>query len=75
MLKVLEIPTSVDVLLCLFINMLFFGLFSDENLGVSMSSVVGILLLVVFVCSVGLWVLYAYRHPHSTSGQWLIRVS
>ena len=46
---------------------------TDENLGVGMSGVVGILLLVVFVCSLGLWVLYAYRHPHSTSGQWLIR--
>ncbi|KAK3927453.1 Plexin domain-containing protein 2 [Frankliniella fusca] len=45
---------------------------SDE-VGVSMSGVVGILLLVVLVCSIGLWVLYAYRHPHSTSGQWLIR--
>ncbi|KAE8743552.1 hypothetical protein FOCC_FOCC010877 [Frankliniella occidentalis] len=44
-----------------------------DEVGVSMSGVVGILLLVVLVCSIGLWVLYAYRHPHSTSGQWLIR--
>lgn len=44
-----------------------------DEVGVSMSGVVGILLLVVLVCSMGLWVLYAYRHPHSTSGQWLIR--
>ncbi|XP_034236773.1 plexin domain-containing protein 2 [Thrips palmi] len=44
-----------------------------DEVGVSMSSVVGILLLVVFVCTVSLWVLYAYRHPHSASGQWLIR--
>lgn len=46
---------------------------SADEVGVSMSSVVGILLLVVFVCTVSLWVLYAYRHPHSASGQWLIR--
>lgn len=41
---------------------------------VGMSGVVELLLLVVLVAGVVSWGAYAYRNPHSTSGQMLIRV-
>ncbi|XP_067004983.2 plexin domain-containing protein 2 [Anabrus simplex] len=40
---------------------------------VSVSSVIGVLFLVAMLLSVSLWVLYAYRNPHTASGQFLIK--
>lgn len=40
----------------------------------SVSGVLAIFLLVALIASVGIWILYAYKNPHSTSGQILIKV-
>lgn len=42
---------------------------------VGVSGVLSILFVVGLLASLGMWVLYAYRNPHSASGQLLIRVS
>ena len=42
------------------------------NMGVS--GIIGILLVIGLVVGLAAWAAYAYRNPHSTSGQMLIRV-
>lgn len=44
---------------------------NDMNMGVS--GIIGILLAIGLVLGLVAWVTYAYRYPHSTSGQMLIR--
>jgi len=54
---------------------MMFGFLDEHKDGDSdVSSVVGILFLVAFiVCSTG-WLFYAYKNPHTSSGQCFIRV-
>lgn len=42
------------------------------NMGVS--GIIGILTIIALVAGLAGWGMYAYRNPHSTSGQMLIRV-
>ncbi|PSN50552.1 hypothetical protein C0J52_03515 [Blattella germanica] len=44
-----------------------------DNVTVGISGIIGILFIVVLVASLGIWALYAYRNPHTASGQFLIR--
>lgn len=44
-----------------------------SHMGVS--GVIGILLIVSLIAGIAGWAAYAYRNPHSASGQMLIRVS
>lgn len=44
-----------------------------DNMNMSVSGVIGILLVVTLIAGLGGWVAYAYRNPHSASGQMLIR--
>ncbi|XP_046983825.1 plexin domain-containing protein 1 [Schistocerca americana] len=46
---------------------------SPSSSSVSVSGVVAILSVVTLVCATGVWILYAYRNPHTASGQFLIR--
>lgn len=46
-----------------------------QNTKASVSGVSAIFLLLALISSIGIWILYAYRNPHSTSGQILIKVS
>jgi hypothetical protein len=41
----------------------------------SISGIIGILFIIALVAGLGVWILYAYRNPHTASGQFLIRVS
>lgn len=41
----------------------------------SFSGVMAIFLLLALVASIAIWILYAYKNPHSTSGQILIKVN
>lgn len=43
-------------------------------MNMSVSGIIGILLVVTLIAGLGGWVAYAYRNPHSASGQMLIRV-
>jgi len=40
----------------------------------SVSGIIGILTIIAFVVGLAGWGVYAYRNPHSASGQMLIRV-
>lgn len=42
------------------------------NIGVS--GIIGILLVIALIVALAAWAAYAYRNPHSASGQMLIRV-
>lgn len=44
----------------------------QQELGIS--GYLAIIFLIVMVAGVGLWTTYAYKNPHTTSGQILIRV-
>lgn len=44
-----------------------------DNMNMSVSGIIGILLMVTLIAGLGGWVAYAYRNPHSASGQMLIR--
>lgn len=46
-----------------------------ENVPLGVSGVVIALCLGALVLAMGMWLVYAYRNPHTTSGQILIRVS
>lgn len=46
-----------------------------DNVSIGVPGVITILFIVGLVAALGMWVLYAYRNPHSASGQILIRVS
>lgn len=48
---------------------------SEKGVSVGISGVVSILFVVGLLAGLGMWLLYAYRNPHSASGQILIRVS
>lgn len=48
---------------------------SNGQVRMGASGIVTILLMIAIVTGLGIWVLYAYRNPHTTSGQILIRVS
>ena len=43
------------------------------NIGVS--GIIGILVVISLIAGLSGWAAYAYRNPHSASGQMLIRVS
>ena len=43
------------------------------NMGVS--GIIGILVIISLIAGLAGWAAYAYRNPHSASGQMLIRVS
>lgn len=45
-----------------------------EPVKMSVSSIVAILFLISMFTGMGMWLFYAYRNPHTTSGQILIRV-
>ena len=44
-------------------------------MSMGISGIIGILFITALVTGLGVWVLYAYRNPHTASGQLLIRVS
>lgn len=44
-----------------------------SEVNVNMSAIVAAMFLIILVCGVAIWTLYAYSNPHSTSGQILIR--
>ncbi|KZS14913.1 Plexin domain-containing protein 1 [Daphnia magna] len=46
---------------------------SEDATASSVSSVVGILFLIAIVLGLGGWLFYAYRNPHTSSGQCFIR--
>ncbi|CAH1183532.1 unnamed protein product [Phaedon cochleariae] len=46
---------------------------ADGKRDVGVSGIMAILFLVAMVSGLSVWVLYAYRNPHTTSGQMLIR--
>ncbi|XP_043507349.1 plexin domain-containing protein 2 [Frieseomelitta varia] len=46
---------------------------SRNNMNMGVSGIIGILLVIGLVVGLAAWAAYAYRNPHSTSGQMLIR--
>lgn len=48
---------------------------SNDDIKMGASGIISILFLVGIVLGLAVWILYAYRNPHTTSGQILIRVS
>ncbi|EFA03767.1 plexin domain-containing protein 2 [Tribolium castaneum] len=46
---------------------------STQPVRMGVSSIVAILFLIAMVSGLAVWILYAYRNPHTTSGQILIR--
>ncbi|CAK9831942.1 Plexin domain-containing protein 2 [Anthophora retusa] len=46
---------------------------SRDNMNMGVSGIIGILLVIALVVGLAAWVAYAYRNPHSASGQMLIR--
>ncbi|XP_076754628.1 plexin domain containing lethal (1) G0289 isoform X2 [Xylocopa sonorina] len=44
-----------------------------DNMNIGVSGIIGILLVVGLVVALAAWAAYAYRNPHSASGQMLIR--
>lgn len=46
-----------------------------ENIRMGVSGIVAIIFIITTVSGLAAWVFYAYRNPHTTSGQILIRVS
>lgn len=45
-----------------------------DNMNMGVSGIIGILLVIALVVGLAAWAAYAYRNPHSASGQMLIRV-
>lgn len=45
----------------------------NPEVNMNMSAVVAAMFLIILVCGIAIWTLYAYSNPHSTSGQILIR--
>jgi len=62
--------------LCFYLNPLFIKITDDSEdaKASSVSSVVGILFLVAMLVGCSGWLFYAYRNPHTPSGQCFIRV-
>lgn len=48
---------------------------TDMDSGSSNKLIVSLLVIILILLICGCWVLYAYRNPHTKSGQLLIRVS
>ena len=46
---------------------------SRDNMNMGVSGIIGILLVIALVVGLAAWAGYAYRNPHSASGQMLIR--
>ncbi|KAG6796256.1 plexin domain-containing protein 2 isoform X1 [Apis mellifera caucasica] len=46
---------------------------SQDNMNMGVSGIIGILLVISLIVGLAAWAAYAYRNPHSTSGQMLIR--
>ncbi|XP_003700501.1 plexin domain containing lethal (1) G0289 [Megachile rotundata] len=46
---------------------------SRDNMNMGVSGIIGILLVIALVVGLAAWAAYAYRNPHSASGQMLIR--
>lgn len=44
-------------------------------MNMSVSGIIGILVIISLIAGLAGWAVYAYRNPHSASGQMLIRVS
>ncbi|XP_069690038.1 plexin domain-containing protein 2 isoform X1 [Periplaneta americana] len=49
------------------------SLMADRRVSMGISGVIGILFIIALVAGLGVWALYAYRNPHTASGQFLIR--
>lgn len=47
----------------------------DKNVKMGVSGIVVVIFMVAMVSGLAVWVFYAYRNPHTASGQILIRVS
>lgn len=52
--------------------LIFFS--APNNMGMSVSGIIGILTVIALVVGLAGWGAYAYRNPHSASGQMLIKV-
>lgn len=50
-------------------------MYQPQKANANVSGIVAIVFLVAMASLFSMWVLYAYRNPHTTSGQMLIRVS
>lgn len=48
---------------------------SDGNVRMGVSGIIVTIFIIAMVSGLAVWVFYAYRNPHTTSGQMLIRVS
>lgn len=48
---------------------------SDDNVKMGVSGIIVTIFIIAMVSGLAVWVFYAYRNPHTTSGQMLIRVS
>ncbi|XP_032454693.1 plexin domain-containing protein 2 isoform X2 [Nasonia vitripennis] len=46
---------------------------SQDNMNMGVSGIIGILFVVSLIAGLAAWAAYAYRNPHSASGQMLIR--
>lgn len=46
----------------------------QQKVNANVSEIVAIIFLIGMACGFSFWVFYAYRNPHTTSGQILIRV-
>ncbi|KAJ4426310.1 hypothetical protein ANN_27124, partial [Periplaneta americana] len=61
-------------LIHLFYNhFVLFSILTDRRVSMGISGVIGILFIIALVAGLGVWALYAYRNPHTASGQFLIR--
>ncbi|KAJ9580217.1 hypothetical protein L9F63_004117, partial [Diploptera punctata] len=47
--------------------------YDEEAVSMGISGIIGILFIIALVACLGIWALYAYRNPHTASGQFLIR--
>lgn len=51
------------------------GKTADGNVKMGVSGIIVTIFIIAMVSGLAVWVFYAYRNPHTTSGQILIRVS
>ena len=58
-----------------FYVVVFFFAEIDDGSNAHVSSVVWVLLMMGIIIGVGGWIFYAYRNPHTPSGQCFIRVN
>lgn len=50
-------------------------MYEPQKVNANVSGIVALVFLIGMASGFGFWVFYAYRNPHTTSGQILIRVS